>query len=109
MVQVGSIAGALSSSGTPTMADYWAGKASWKLVNTFPPYAGVDINVVNGTRYIFSRKVFDVPSARRSSPLGTQVQQSTDRGQTWSNPVDIISPDFFSVSNYILKWSGLLL
>src|SRR5262249_40958805 len=86
-----------------TLDDYWNGRARWSLLrsytlaNTGWPYgygAGAHITIVGGAWYLFGRFVEGpAPSYCQSLgtvALGTQVRKSTDKGVTWSAPVEII-------------------
>ena len=75
----------------PTMADYWNGKADWQLYykRTDVVPAGTTLRVVNGTWYWFQR--YQVPG-QTPKKLGTECRKSTDKGQTWSEPVKVLSP-----------------
>jgi len=88
-----------------TLDDYWQGKAAWKflrkltLANTGWSYgygAGAHLEIVNGVWYLFSRKVNwgDKPNycSFMNETLGTEVRKSLDKGETWSQPVNIIIP-----------------
>jgi hypothetical protein len=85
-----------------TLADYWQGGARWELVRRYTlagtgwPYgygAGAHLTIVNGTWYLFSRTIHWGDSCgAMTDRLGTAVRTSTDRGVTWSAPVEIIVP-----------------
>ncbi len=91
---------------TPTLDDYWNGRARWKFLRKLTPantgwsgsyMAGVHIEAANGVWYMFSRSYHSVPAGVDCGPLGTTalgtvVRVSTDEGQTWSAPVNIIVP-----------------
>jgi hypothetical protein len=89
-----------------TLADYWDGRAEWKLVRklttggtgwSYGFQAGTHIEVLDGAWYLFTRKV-QWGDARCLGPrgmndtLGTEVRRSTDHGATWSAPVDVVLP-----------------
>jgi hypothetical protein len=86
------------------LADYWAGHAAWKLVrkytlaNTGWPYgygAGAHITPAGHDWYLFGRKLQASAAAGCSltPALTTQVRKSSDKGVTWSAPVDLFSND----------------
>jgi hypothetical protein len=86
------------------LSDWWAGRARWRLDRTYTlattgwPYgygAGAHITIAGGAWYLFSRRIATsaLPSYCPSGlgkQLSTEVRKSTDRGVTWSDPVEII-------------------
>src|SRR5919206_766750 len=89
----------------PGLADLWKGHASLVLARkwTSPSlgrpaggaYEGADLEVVNGTWYLFNRRPTEATCAGRSGDvksLATQVRASTDQGRTWGPPHDIVTP-----------------
>lgn len=85
------------------LSDYWAGRARWILHDVWTSErlggdvesewfstqgARVEVDPRTGTWYLFHRK--RPLSADRSR---TQVRSSTDRGRTWSAPVDVVRPE----------------
>lgn len=88
----------------PTLSDYWAERAAWRLVRRYtvaatgwqPGYeAGAHLEVIGDAWYLFSRVVVPDPGgcAFGGARLGTQVRRSSDQGITWTPPVDILKPD----------------
>jgi len=89
---------------TATLQDYWEGKAEWKLVrkldmaSTGWAYgfgAGAHIEIVGNIWYLFSRKYYsqsEKPSYCNNVFSGIEVRKSLDGGKTWSQPVEIITP-----------------
>ena len=89
-----------------TLGELWVGKARWSLQrmltldSTKWPYgygAGAHVEVVDGTWYLFSRKVnfTDKPAycaGLTDITFGTEVRASTDEGKTWSDAVGILTP-----------------
>lgn len=81
-----------------TMADYWAGNAKWELVkkrNFNDPawqFGASTIRVVGNEWYLFSRTNSPNSSCLGGDQLGTQVRKSSDRGETWTTPINVISP-----------------
>lgn len=87
----------LAASSKPTISDFWAGTASWKLEGKWPPSQGSGpshIEFYNGAWYLFERYVVWGQRCEGSTEekLGTQVRRSIDHGATWSDPVKIIQP-----------------
>lgn len=82
--------------GTPaTMDDYWDGNASWAFLHksTDIHYDGSHVEVTDdGTWYYFNRRWGSTSNCPDFPEMSTQVRESTDKGRTWSEPVEIISP-----------------
>ena len=110
------VAGSLAATAAPTnratpantigtLAQYWNGQAHWAYVGKITAsqlddrelfWAGSHIEVAGGHWYLFGRKSFPAtePGCNEGSGLsyGLTVRASTDRGATWTAPVDILTP-----------------
>jgi len=85
-----------------TLDDFWQGRARWELVRRYTlagtgwPYgygAGAHLTIVDDTWHLFSRTIhWGDACGAMTDRLGTAVRTSTDRGVTWSDPVEIIVP-----------------
>lgn len=98
---------------SPTLTDFWNGKAKLQFVraltavemqqghitNMGPGFsAGVRVKVIGDVWYLFMRRIeTEIPTPdycpqRKSNLLSVVVSKSVDEGRTWSKPVRIISP-----------------
>lgn len=81
-----------SAATPPTLTDLWNGTAHFELYMNRPmdgqSASGSNVVVVGDTWYWFHRNVADLTNWK----LGTVVEKSTDKGQTWSSSVPIIQP-----------------
>jgi hypothetical protein len=98
--------GAPDCSETPaTLDDFWNGRASWKFLRgwtlattgwTYGYAAGAHLEVRGDTWYLFGRKVHwgehFADCTFFPDALGTEVRRSTDKGVTWSDPVEVVAP-----------------
>lgn len=88
-----------------TFAQYWNGQAEWEYAGKITSsqlderdlfWAGSHIEVVGGSWYLFGRKRFPAaePGCNEGGGFsyGLTVRASTDKGATWSDPVDILAP-----------------
>lgn len=89
---------------TPTLTDYWNGKAVFKFTNKFTQEttqwpagfdAGVHVEVVGNVWYLFTRKIDwgNKPSYCQNvnETMHMEVRKSMDEGKIWSDPLDIIT------------------
>lgn len=91
-----------SPSAEMTVTDFWNGNAELKFAfkitsNSLPSLpginAGVHMEVIGNTWYLFTRKVDwgNKPSyCPNNETMHLQVRKSTDNGKTWNQPVDVI-------------------
>ncbi len=89
-----------------SLTDLWNGNAHFELYSDRhidgQSASGSNIVVVNNTWYWFHRKVIQGNPVK----LGTVCEKSTDKGQTWSRPVDVILPvDNTAYSMYVTDGS----
>ncbi|MFN8524941.1 MAG: hypothetical protein U0821_17745 [Chloroflexota bacterium] len=96
---------AAAATAAATLDDYWNGRAEWQYVRKLENPAGAPLPFPDGAHiavldenwYLFGREYVstdpDLPCG--SYPrwrLGVTVRKSTDRGETWSDPVRAIPP-----------------
>lgn len=86
------------------LADLWEGRASLVLARkwTSPSldaqpgagaYSGAHIEVVDGTWYLFNRRLYpDRSCPGGGAAMGVDVRRSPDRGRTWGEPVAALAP-----------------
>ena len=93
------ILGGCRPKGEATLADYWAGKAEFISYYEEPAgtgaadyhgICGISMAVLDDTWYRFNRYLVDDDGTVR---FGINCRKSTDRGQTWSEPVKVVEPE----------------
>ena len=85
---------------SPTLADYWAGAARWKLARKWTDAdlgqpgagSGAHVEIVDGRWYLFNRTPPRGTCPDGERRVGVHVRASGDRGATWGAPVPIIEP-----------------
>lgn len=91
------ISGCTSRPQNPTMADYWNGEAEFQVyyrenVGTegvdYHGICGISIAVVKDTWYRFNRYMV----GNNTIKFGINCRKSTDKGLTWSAPVNVVEP-----------------
>ena len=101
---VGSAQASVGDGTAATMDDFWNGNAdwvyqgkdSWASTGVEGYYEGSDIEVMSdGTWYLFNRNTTVnalCTNLGGGKQMGIQVRKSTDKGITWTAPVQAIAP-----------------